>query len=68
MLARMSVFGQLLLMVSSVTAAAFATLAQADETSTSGDSQLLLDAVPSGYALHAYDDCGIPERQPHVLM
>ncbi len=28
----------------------------------------VLDAVPTGYFLHAYDDCGIPERQPHVLM
>lgn len=28
----------------------------------------VLDAVPQGYFLHAYDDCGIPERQPHVLM
>ena len=27
-----------------------------------------LDAVPSGYSLYAYDDCGIPERQPHVDM
>ncbi len=28
----------------------------------------VIDAVPQGYFLHAYDDCGIPERQPHVLM
>ena len=28
----------------------------------------VLDAVPPGYFLHAYDDCGIPARQPHVLM
>ena len=27
-----------------------------------------LDAVPTGYTLQAYDDCGVPERQPHVLM
>jgi hypothetical protein len=28
----------------------------------------VLDAVPKGYFLHAYDDCGIPQRQPQVLM
>lgn len=28
----------------------------------------VLDAVPQGYFLHAYDDCGIPQRQPHVQM
>ncbi len=28
----------------------------------------LLDAVPPGFFLHAYDDCGVPQRQPHVLM
>ena len=28
----------------------------------------VLGAVPKGFWLHAYDDCGIPERQPHVLM
>ena len=27
-----------------------------------------IDAVPSGYSLYAYDDCGTPERQPHVSM
>ncbi len=32
------------------------------------DDPLLLDAVPSGYTLYAYDDCGILPRQPHVLM
>jgi hypothetical protein len=24
-------------------------------------------AMPDGYFLHAYDDCGMPGRQPHVL-
>jgi hypothetical protein len=28
----------------------------------------VLDAVPRGYRLHAYDDCGVAERQPHVQM
>ena len=28
----------------------------------------VLAAVPAGYYLHAYDDCGVPERQPHVAM
>jgi len=28
----------------------------------------LLGSVPPGFFLHAYDDCGVPERQPHVLM
>jgi len=27
-----------------------------------------IDSVPAGYHLHAYDDCGIADRQPHVLM
>jgi hypothetical protein len=27
-----------------------------------------LDAIPDGYTLQAYDDCGVPDRQPHVLM
>jgi len=27
-----------------------------------------IDAVPSGYNLYAFDDCGIPDRQPHVDM
>ncbi|MEK7676005.1 MAG: hypothetical protein AAB676_09260 [Verrucomicrobiota bacterium] len=26
-----------------------------------------LPAMPDGYFLHAYDDCGMPNRQPHVL-
>jgi len=26
----------------------------------------VLDAVPPGYSLQAYDDCGSPSRQPHV--
>ncbi len=26
----------------------------------------LLDSVPEGFRLHAYDDCGIATRQPHV--
>jgi len=29
---------------------------------------LQLDAIPPGYSLYAYDDCGIAERQPHVDM
>ncbi len=33
-----------------------------------GASQPVLDEVPAGYSLHAYDDCGIEDRQPHVLM
>ena len=28
----------------------------------------LRGSVPPGFFLHAYDDCGVPERQPHVLM
>ena len=28
----------------------------------------VLDAVPKGYHLHACDDCGVADRQPHVLM
>ena len=28
----------------------------------------VLDAVPEGYQLQAYDDCGVAERQPHVEM
>ena len=28
----------------------------------------VLDAVPQGYCIHAYDDCGVAERQPHVQM
>jgi hypothetical protein len=28
----------------------------------------VLDAAPQGYCLHAYDDCGVAERQPHVQM
>ena len=32
----------------------------------SGDQ--FLENMPDGYLLHAYDDCGIPERQPHVDM
>lgn len=28
----------------------------------------MLDAVPCGYYLYAYDDCGIEGRQPHVRM
>jgi beta-galactosidase len=28
----------------------------------------MLDSVPEGYTLYAYDDCGVVGRQPHVLM
>jgi len=28
----------------------------------------VVEAVPQGYFRHAYDDCGIPARQPHVQM
>jgi len=28
----------------------------------------LLDAIPPGCTLQAYDDCGVPERQPHFDM
>jgi hypothetical protein len=28
----------------------------------------VLPAIPSGYHLQAYDDCGVEGRQPHVLM
>jgi hypothetical protein len=29
---------------------------------------MLIDAVPKGFYLHRYDDCGIIGRQPHVQM
>ena len=32
------------------------------------DTNQFLPAVPEGYCLQAYDDCGIATRQPHVLM
>src|ERR1017187_6952323 len=32
------------------------------------DTNQLLRAVPEGYCLQAYDDCGVEGRQPHVLM
>ncbi|MHB8866599.1 MAG: glycoside hydrolase family 2 protein [Pirellulaceae bacterium] len=38
-----------------------------DVTEARGPSAFL-NAIPAGYSLHAYDDCGVPERQPHVLM
>ena len=45
------------------------TIASAQEAiSPQPGSSPFLDAVPDGYLLHAYDDCGIPERQPHVDM
>jgi len=28
----------------------------------------MLDSIPEGYSLHAYDDCGVVGRQPHVQM
>ncbi|MGZ4987679.1 MAG: glycoside hydrolase family 2 TIM barrel-domain containing protein [Limisphaerales bacterium] len=28
----------------------------------------LLSEIPAGYHLQAYDDCGVADRQPHVLM
>ncbi len=28
----------------------------------------VIDSVPQGYHLYAYDDCGVPGRQPHVDM
>jgi hypothetical protein len=28
----------------------------------------VLKVVPDGYHLQAFDDCGIAEREPHVLM
>jgi beta-galactosidase/beta-glucuronidase len=28
----------------------------------------VLEAVPQGYRLQAYDDCGVADRQPHVVM
>ncbi len=58
MLPRVSALGQLFLVFASITAAALATAVQADETPASGDTRLLLDAVPARYTLHAYDDCG----------
>ncbi|MCC6123453.1 MAG: hypothetical protein IT426_00675 [Pirellulales bacterium] len=38
------------------------------ETQTKAKGSHVLDAVPQGYHLHAYDDCGVAERQPHVQM
>ena len=32
------------------------------------DTKQFLPAVPDGYFLQAYDDCGVAARQPHVLM
>ncbi len=32
------------------------------------DTTPFLPAVPDGYFLQAYDDCGVAARQPHVLM
>lgn len=36
-------------------------------TAQSGTNNLL-SKIPDGYHLQAYDDCGIADRQPHVLM
>lgn len=33
-----------------------------------GQADPFLDAMPHGYYLQAYDDCGVPRRQPHVRM
>ena len=30
------------------------------------EMDLALDAMPAGYNLQAYDDCGRSERQPHI--
>ncbi len=32
------------------------------------DTNQFLPAIPEGYYLQAYDDCGVNGRQPHVLM
>jgi hypothetical protein len=47
-------------------AAVLGTPVIASEANATGDC--VEDAIPGGYFLHAYDDCGIPQRQPHVLM
>src|SRR5215472_13502531 len=31
-------------------------------------SHEFLPAIPEGFYLHEYDDCGVPSHQPHVLM
>ena len=38
---------------------------QAEPTPRPGN---LLKAIPPGYFLHAYDDCGVADRQPHMLL
>ncbi len=68
MRARKIVLGRLFVVMAAIVGVAHSAWpACADQTPGGGDGQLL-DAVPAGYTLHAYDDCGIPERQPHVLM
>src|ERR1035438_4438457 len=41
-----------------------ALLAGAADSTTSQ----FLPAIPKGYSLQEYDDCGVEGRQPHVLM
>ena len=48
------------------TAAALCALALA--ASAGADTNSFLPAMPEGYFLQAYDDCGVADRQPHVLM
>ena len=42
--------------------------ADAGQAETQAGGSGVLEAVPSGFFRHAYDDCGIAARQPHVLM
>jgi hypothetical protein len=72
----------LLPLVTLVAFALSAVVGQAQESKTGGAAQkspsskqqikakgpYVLDAVPKEYRLHAYDDCGVVERQPHVQM
>ncbi len=44
--------------------AVWATVSWAGDSATNQ----FLPAIPTGYYLQAYDDCGVADRQPHVLM
>jgi beta-galactosidase/beta-glucuronidase len=45
-----------------------AVVGRSEEPKTKAQGLHVLEAVPQGYHLQSYDDCGIAERQPHVVM
>src|ERR1039458_9494895 len=44
------------------------TLAAVPATAADTTTNQFLPAIPEGYSLQEYDDCGVEGRQPHVVM